>query len=248
MSIEPSGPAPYAPPSAFLSFLEAVRERDLPTPYSVEVLMRAGVTEGLAPRVLKTLRLLDLVDDNNEPTPQLHDLAKAGSADYKERLADVIRSGYADVFRYVDPGQDSMEKIQDQFRHYTPRGQRERMVTLFLGLCEFVGLAPTRERETKPRTAKPRPKVSPKPKKQAGTSSQSPAPSPVPEPVPEFTPTPPPSSNGNPFIEGLVAQLPETGTEWPKEKRQAWTDAALAIFDLIYELPSESAKGGGPDS
>lgn len=246
MSIEQNGPAPYAPPSALLSLLEAVRDRDLPTPYSVDVLVRAGVTEALAPRVLKTLRLLDLIDDENQPTQQLLDLAKAGSSDYKARLADVIRSAYADVFRYVDPGQDSMEKIQDQFRHYTPRGQRERMVTLFLGLCEFVGLAPARERETKPRTVKPRLKAAPKPKKKIETSQ--PAPSPAQQPAAEFKPTPPPSSNGNPFIEGLVAQLPEAGTEWPKEKRQAWTDAALAIFDLIYELPSESAKGGGSDS
>lgn len=149
MPIEPNGPAPYAPPSALLDFLSAVHDKDLPTPYTTEVVTRAGVTEGLAPRVLKTLKLFDLIDEEKEPTDRLLDLAKAGSDDYKERLADVLRAAYADIFQYVDPATTPIEKIQDQFRHYTPRGQRERMVTLFMGLCEFAGLAPPRERESK---------------------------------------------------------------------------------------------------
>jgi hypothetical protein len=149
MPIEANGPAPYAPPSAVLEFLSAVRDKELPTPYTVEVLTRAGITEGLAPRVLKTLKLFDLLDDDNQPTDQMHDLAKAGESDYKQRLADVLRAAYADVLQYIDPASDPLDKIQDQFRHYSPRGQRERMVTLFLGLCEFAGIAPPREREVK---------------------------------------------------------------------------------------------------
>lgn len=242
MPIEPNGPAPYAPPSAFLAFMDAVRDRDLPTPYTAEVVTRAGITEALAPRTLKTLKLFDLIDDENQPTEQLHDLAKAGGDAYKARLAEVLQAAYADVFRYIDPAKDPMDKVADQFRSYSPRGQRERMVTLFLGLCEFVGLAPPRERETKPRAAtKPRQKSSPKPKKAEQKKTQQ-------VPPAEFKATPAPSSGSNPFIEGLIAQLPETGTEWPKAKRKAWTEAAMAIFDLIYELPSDGSKGGDGDS
>lgn len=237
MPIEPNGPAPYAPPSAFLTFMAAVRDRDLPTPYTADVISRAGVTEALAPRVLKTLKLFDLIGGDDEPTDQLHDVARAGSAEYKARLADVLQSAYGDVFRYVDPAKDSAQDVADQFRSYTPRGQRDRMVTLFLGLCEFVELAPVREREAKPRsTRKSRPAPPKKPKASTPPEAKTPR-------VGEVWSPPTPNSGSKPFIDGLIAQLPEAGANWSKAKRKAWTDAALAIFDLIYELPPEKEDG-----
>lgn len=245
MPIQPNGPAPYAPPSAFLGFMEAVRDKDLPTPYTTDVLVRAGVSDTLSARVLKTLKLLDLVDDENQPTDQLHDLAKAGGSEYKTRFADVLRAAYADVFQYIDPSRDPVEKIQDQFRHYTPRGQRERMVTLFLGLCEFTDMAPPREREAKPHSkpgskTKAKEKKAPKAKKAPSRST------PQEQDQVEFTPSPAPSSGQHPLIRGLIQSLPESGSEWPQRARNAWVKAALANFELVYDLPPEDRNGGDP--
>lgn len=42
----------------------------------------------------------------------------------------------------------------------------------------------------------------------------------------------------HPFIRGLLETLPEPGTEWAKEKRKEWIDAADQIFKLIYKEPT----------
>lgn len=41
----------------------------------------------------------------------------------------------------------------------------------------------------------------------------------------------------HPFVQGLLATLPETGMAWPIEARIAWLQAAAQNFKLIY--PSE---------
>lgn len=140
MAITPDGPAPYAPAGAVILIVETYRQRDLPTPVTSGVIERLGVTEALAPRVMKALRLLDLIDGDGNPVPQFADLAKAGEAEYKDRFAAILRAAYTDVFQYIDPARDTPERVRDQFRHYVPRGQQERMVSLFLGLCEYAGI------------------------------------------------------------------------------------------------------------
>lgn len=39
----------------------------------------------------------------------------------------------------------------------------------------------------------------------------------------------------NPLVRGLINALPSPGEPWPKARRQAWCEAALAIFALLYE-------------
>lgn len=167
MSIQPDGPAPYAPASAVIDVVLQHRDRGLPTPITTEVIGRAGVTDALAPRVMKALTLFDLVDGEGHGTDQFTELAQAAEPDFKDRFAAVLKAAYADVFQYVNPATDPPERIRDQFRHYRPRGQQERMVTLFMGLCEYSGLAPegsTQRRESstsrQPRQRAPRTKKS----------------------------------------------------------------------------------------
>lgn len=236
MSIEPNGPAPYAPPSAVLDFLNAAREKDLPTPYTPEVLTRAGITEALAPRVMKALRLYDLVDDEDQPTEQMVELGKTGDDEFKARLGDVIGNAYGDVFQYVDLQNDPLEKVRNQFRHYTPKGQRERMLTLFMGLAEFSGLAPARSEREPVKTAPRTPR-----KTQEGKGSGN-----RPKPQRRGRGGAPMPAAQHYFIRGLLDALPPLGSEWPIQHREAWTRTALAQFDLIYKLPADN--GGGDDN
>jgi hypothetical protein len=97
-------------------------------------------TESLAPRTLQTLKLLDLVTEDGQPTDEFVELRKVPSGEYKERLAALLRVAYADVLAHVDPTKDDYEQIRDAFRVYSPPGLRDRMVTLFLGLSEYVGI------------------------------------------------------------------------------------------------------------
>ena len=60
--IRPDGIAPYAPPKAVLNVLEQWRAKHVPTPITLDVLMKLGITESLAPRTHQALRLLDWME------------------------------------------------------------------------------------------------------------------------------------------------------------------------------------------
>src|SRR5579885_3530171 len=116
--IESNGTAPYAPTGAVLDVIHAFRDRPVPTPIDAEVIEKIGVAETIAPRTLQALKLLDLVDPAGNPTTALTDLRKAGTEEYRHRLADVVRAAYAEVFTYRDPATDDVQKIEDAFRSY----------------------------------------------------------------------------------------------------------------------------------
>jgi hypothetical protein len=142
MPIQADKIAPYAPGAAVSAVLDFDRKRGLPTPVTVETIERVGISASLAPRTHQTLRLLDLLDDEGMPTPAMVGLRKASSDDYPARLVDVLHAAYAEVFKYVDPAEDDVERVRDAFRHFTPVGMQERMVTLFLHLCAAAGIIP----------------------------------------------------------------------------------------------------------
>ncbi len=39
----------------------------------------------------------------------------------------------------------------------------------------------------------------------------------------------------HPFIEGLLVTLPAAGAVWPIKDREAWFDAAISVFKLLYQ-------------
>lgn len=141
MPLHPKGPAPYGPPQTIIDLLEAYRDRGLGTPFTPDVLARAGVSDGLTARVMASLRLLDLIDKEGMPTEQLLALAQArGDEEYKTALAGWLRETYSDVLNFADLEHDSPDRITEAFRGYTPAGQRSRMVTLMLGLFRYAGI------------------------------------------------------------------------------------------------------------
>src|SRR5688500_15539983 len=96
MPLQSNGTAPYAPPQAVLTFIESFCDRTLPTPITAEVLVRAGVTDSLAPRTLKSLSALELVGADGRPTPALEGLRRATQEDYRQRLEAIVRDVYAE--------------------------------------------------------------------------------------------------------------------------------------------------------
>lgn len=102
--------------------------------------MRLGMPAPYANRTLSALKLLDLVDDEGTPTAAFTELQRASESEYKPRLEQVLRTAYSEVFQVVDPATDSAQAIEDAFRFYEPRAQRDKMLTLFLALAEEAGI------------------------------------------------------------------------------------------------------------
>ena len=136
MPIQSGGQAPYAPAPTITTTLESARQRGFPSaPFSTDVLKKIGVSDALAPRALVTLKILELIDEDGRPTETFERLRKAPEPEYKQTVAEVIRTAYAEVFEYKDPNDPN---LRDAFRDYLPHGQQDRMVTLFTGLCQYA--------------------------------------------------------------------------------------------------------------
>jgi hypothetical protein len=249
MPLQHAGQAPYAPPATVLQVVERFRNGNLPLPVDAQVLSRIGIQESLTSRTLRTLKVLELLQPDGTPTETLEQFRKVSSDDYKPVVATWLTSYYGEVFGIL--GQDlsavTYKNIEDAFRLYEPAGQRNRMVTLFLGLSEYAellpeghGLRPKRDAQTP--TLRPRPRT---PKVEAELQSE-----------PDEQPERQPMSKGqilqaleqhrqgvalHPFVQGLVQTLPPVGTAWSLEKRKAWLNAAEAAFEVIYETPTTEA-------
>lgn len=229
MPLEPNGTAPYAPASTVLSLIERARTRGLPSPITKDVLQRSGISESLLPRTLQTLQLLELIAEDGTWTQNLETLRSAPESEYQARLADIVRSVYEDVFKFVDPNKDSPTAIRDAFRSYTPHGQQERMIPLFMALCKAAGIVEGESTIRKPREHNHTKKfqkrlISSKtdlqiPKKQWPSNTSLPAP-----------------------LAGLLAALPPEGNGWPKENRDRFLSTFGTLLDFCYPIRNAESE------
>ena len=234
MPIRTGEAAPYAPPATILHVVNALRDRGLTTPISSDVLLRAGISESLVPRVLRSLIVLEFLEEDGRLTPAMEALRRVPSADFKVRLAEHVRAVYEEVFQFTDPATDDIKRISDAFRAYEPMGQRARMVTLFLGLCEAAGIIPegTLRKPTPTQSGAPPRKnnVIPKrPAERGKAASNSP------------TAASGMSASLPPALTGLLASLPANGAGWTKADRDQWVDLFGRVLDYVIQVRPAAA-------
>lgn len=234
MALTQGDTAPYAPPATVTDILRRYRDRGLPAPIDAEVLERAGVSATLSQRTLQTLKLLGFIDAEGQPTPEFEEASRAPEDEYKQRLGEVLLETYREVIQFADPAQDSYGRIRDAFRGFNPKGQQERMVTLFLGLLEFAGLDTSAATATRRRTEKARPASGRG--KGAQDNGQPPA-----RPGRGSGSRP---SGRDPRDGALVAWFdtrPDPGSPWAKTDRDTFIITLRAMIDGIYPHPEEDA-------
>lgn len=229
--------APYAPFGCVIAVIKRLRERGLPETITRQEITRVGVSEGNASRTLQALKFLKLVDEDGYRSQMFDRLGRVPTSEYAEVFGEIIKEAYRDVFTIVDPAEATDIEINDAFRHYQPQAQRGRMVTLFIALCQEVGLVAGGPPATRKRT------------RAALTGKPSVASYPVnlrkPQIETSHTLETTGSLNGNPtgtgpqytLLQGLLQQLP-SNQKWTQERRDRWLQAFTANIDLLIDIES----------
>jgi hypothetical protein len=239
MPVVATNPAPYAPASAILDIIDRYRNRGLARPFTAEVLVRAGVSDSLIPRVMQALQTLDLIDDIGNPTETMEALRRAPEPEYKNQLAAWINAAYADVMLFVNASDDETA-IRDAFRGYNPVGQQSRMVSLFMGLCRAAGMRTDDQSNAKPRPLARRSaaptgvsavrKNSAITPKTGGIIFGGGIPAPIPAP-----------------IAGLLSKLPPEHGTWTSTEREKFITTFEAVLDFCFTVDDEPKASAGEE-
>jgi len=230
--------APYAPFGCVIAVIRRLRERGLPETLTMQEITRVGVSEGNASRTLQALKFLKLVDEEGHRTQTFDRLGRVPTSEYAEVFGEIIKEAYRDVFTIVDPAEATDVEINDAFRYYHPQAQRGRMVTLFRGLCQEVGLVAGGPPETRKRT---RSVKADKPLTASHSAN-------LRRPQIETSNTLETigTLNGNSagvgqeyaLLQGLLQQLP-SNKKWTQERRDRWLQAFTASVDFLIDIESE---------
>lgn len=235
----------YAPSSNVITVIQQMRNRGLKEPITMQLITTVGVAEGNASRTIQALRFLDLIDEEGYLTENFKALRNASSDDYPTQLGNILKEAYSHVFMVLDPATANDEQLENAFRYYEPRAQRQRMISLFKGLCReaqlITGSSET-PRRTRSTTASKSGVSSSNGRKPLGTER------PTPQAVPNSTPLP---SQPNPatasgisqeyaLLLNLLQQLPKgEEKQWTSARRERWIQAVTANVDLLIEVEDE---------
>lgn len=220
--------APYAPAKAVTSVIDRLRDRGLPDPLTTGALEQIGIPGSMAPRTLQALRFLGLVDEGGNRLESFEILRRAKTEEFPTALAEIVRAAYLPVFTIVDPGTDSDTSIADAFRGYEPSAQREKMISLFRGLCIRAGIIKS---GSKPGGAPKKPvggALAPRPKA-AKKTPETPA-----DRIPEGRPLED-SGVDIRLITAIIQQLPRE-RRWSTGRRDRWLAAITSAVDLLIEI------------
>ncbi|MBU6430236.1 MAG: DUF5343 domain-containing protein, partial [Cyanobacteria bacterium REEB65] len=224
---------PYGPPATILQVLHFYRQREVPEKLGPVNLVQIGVSESLIPRTMGTLQFLKLVEEDGLTTERFKALRFANDNDYQHVFRDILQAAYKEIFDIVDPGEATEMQLRNAFHPFSPGGQRSRMITLFLGLCQEAGIAlkqTPKQSATRAQRGRPGQRTPPKPKGEPGGGQ-----------APTATGTPPAGATHHgeidPALTALFRKVPASGRPWPEF--ELWVAALRATVALTNPTAEE---------
>jgi DNA-binding MarR family transcriptional regulator len=233
--------APYTSIGNMLLILGRIRKGWVPNQIDKGEMERVGVTSSNASRTIVALEYLGLIDKDDKPTDTWRAIATSTTNDYPKVLEGILRNAYPSIFEiHHNPSQATDIEIFDAFAKSEPLNQRDRMKSLFIGLCQEAGLMEgeplTRERKsaTKQATQKAAPKNGDErkvePEKQKDVFA--------------------PSEKINPALKWyndlgtLMSRLPKSEDiderpHWTKSERERWLTALQSMLDLLIDTDEQ---------
>lgn len=134
---QPPVSAPYMSYKGFQNFLGKFAENGLPA--RLDGSYFGSASGSLVAQVRGTLRYLDLIDEDKQPTNLLKEIVLADESDRKTLLTKVFRDKYADVLA-LDKNATSGQ-LADLFRARGLSGATvQKAITFLFGMAEDVGI------------------------------------------------------------------------------------------------------------
>lgn len=226
---------PYLGTANMLVILAKIRKGWIPSQADKGEMERIGITSSTANRALSTLEFLGLINgDDNKPTDTWKAIATSTSNDYPKVLEGILRSAYHTIFElHPDPADATDIEIANAFARSEPLNQRERMVSLFRGLCQeanlIVGNPSGRERKSTPKPFNPKSTQ----RNTNGDRSESEVQKQRTPPTPEKMPA---SLIWYNDLGTLMSRLPDPADpHWTVQEKERWLSALQAMLDLLIK-------------
>jgi hypothetical protein len=229
----PATTPPYISFRTFWNFIEELHEH-LPLPQVIDSSVLGSNRSGAArSQLLIALRFFGLIDDDKRPTARLQELVESPD---QAKLRAMLEKYYAPVIAIdleTAAGSQFDEALRDLGAGQGSTLRKAR--TFFLNAADEAGIEVGRtlkQAPGPPRTTRPRARR----KRRA------------PQPIEaEFTPSPSPRTGQHPLIQGLLMQLPDSGS-WTATDRKRWLDVAGGVLDMLFEVEDSSSEPVQPSS
>lgn len=135
----PGRRAPYAPPATVLHVIHHFQQREVPDILTDTILGQIGVKDSVMLIVKQALMFLNLTREDGTTTDNFRALRYATDEDRPKLFRDLLTAAYSDVFAIRDPETATRPELLNAFRPFSPASQHDRMITLFLALCQEAG-------------------------------------------------------------------------------------------------------------
>ena len=131
---------PYAPPATVLLVVHHFQQREVPETVTDTMFGQIGVKPSILPTVKQALVFLNLIREDGTTTDNFKALRFASDEERVRLFRELVTGAYSEIIAVTDPVTANRSQLFNAFRPYSPASQHDRMITLFLALCQEAGI------------------------------------------------------------------------------------------------------------